>query len=167
MPALLQAACCSVDLLDPQCSLRGAVVSSVKRGLVPLPVPLCDERRAYALQYHANSTADGGRVFRCHVDDSDITLATCLGDPKKAWTGADLNYVERTPGQPLRPGTPDLCDPSVVVRQHTHTPGVGVLHGGECFHFVSPLEAGERATLVAQAMLDDGASWKRTFLTAH
>lgn len=89
-----------------------------------------------------------------------VTLAVCLGDEDALWTGADLDYVA-----PLeRPGTPDLSDPSVVVVRHRHAAGVGVLHGGDAYHRVTPLAAGERATLVVQAMLDDGAKWKHGFL---
>ena len=130
---------------------------------------LCDMRRAYALRYRLTEAADSGRVFVCHVDDCDVTLAICLGgigpDDAPAWLGADLNYVvpSAAAGQ-ARPGTPDLNDPCIEVRQHVHRPCVGVLHGGEAYHFVGPLLAGERVTLVVQAMRETGAEWKREFL---
>ena len=63
-----------------------------------------------------------------------------------------------------RPGTPDPNDPSIRVMAHVHSIGVGVLHCGEAYHYVTPLTEGERATLVTQAMWEDGSAWKRTFL---
>lgn len=177
LPQLLRAAK-SVAPEIVQAPTRRALRSATVVG----GVALCDLRRSYALRYRPASTgddpADRGRVFACHVDDCDITLATCLGAAAandddeqlekphtRGWLGADLLYVDPLDqlGVP-RPGTPDLNDPSVVVRRHVHAAGVGVLHGAEAYHYVSPMEVGERATLVTQAMIDDGATWKRDFL---
>ena len=101
------------------------------------------------------------RSHRVHVDDCDVTLAVCLGG---TWRGADLCYFEPPANGKPRPRTPDPegSDETVVV--HSHETGVGVLHSGEAYHYVTPLESGERYTLVVQAMWDDGAAWKRTFL---
>lgn len=166
LPQLVQAAQGVVKLHGPLglfCVAPGA-----GRGL---PQELCELRRSYALHYRPKESqaapADNGRVFRCHVDDCDVTLATCLGcaaEDTPEWTGADLHYVDAEQGGGPQPGTSDLSDPNVVVQQHKHVPGTGVLHGGGAYHYVSPLLEGERATLVVQAMWEDGWEWKKTFL---
>ena len=123
------------------------------------PVRLCSEGRHYVLRYSAEAAADNGRVFRCHQDDSDLTLAVCLGS-SSGWRGADLLYVRDSSAS--RPGTPDLNAPETSTVRHVHQIGVGVLHGGGVYHLVEPLLSGERLTLVVLAMRDD-AAWKRTF----
>jgi len=125
---------------------------------------LCDETFAYVLAYGGAGAGqvDSGRVFRCHQDDADLTLAVCIGTVA-GWRGADLLYV--TPSADAaskRPGTPDLNDASTATVCHEHALGVGVLHDGSAYHMVSPLLEGERLTLVVMAMRDD-AAWKRTF----
>eukprot|EP00928_Gymnodinium_smaydae_P035532 TRINITY_DN24995_c0_g1_i2.p1 TRINITY_DN24995_c0_g1~~TRINITY_DN24995_c0_g1_i2.p1 ORF type:complete len:301 (-),score=56.54 TRINITY_DN24995_c0_g1_i2:75-956(-) len=129
--------------------------------------PLCTDYFAYVLRYSMeDSQQDGGRVFRCHVDDSDVTLAICLGESSGCWKGADLVYVapdEGPDGEPLpRPGTPDLAHPSTRQILHAHELGTGVLHAGEAYHMVTPLREGERFSLVLFGMSDD-AEYKRTF----
>jgi hypothetical protein len=154
--------------------LRGRVAAAAEG-----PCGLCEVRRSYALRYrapvetHVAATTGGPdlwRVFRCHVDDSDVTLATCLGgtcDAGPTWRGSDLCYVEARQAEDgsQRPGTPDPSERVEYV--HRHAAGVGVLHGSGAYHYVTPLVAGERATLVAQAMWDDGQDWKHIFLAGQ
>lgn len=123
---------------------------------------LCDETLTYVLRYGGASAGivDKGRVFRCHQDDADLTLAVCIG-AASGWRGSDLLYVTSV-ADDERPGTPDLDDPSTATISHEHSLGVGVLHDGSAYHMVSPLREGERLTLVVMAMRDD-AAWKRTF----
>ena len=102
-------------------------------------------------------------MFALHQDDSDFTLAVCIGAPG-GWRGADLVYVE--PGGGGRPGTPDEADASARAVRHTHVAGVGVLHAAEAYHRVTPVADGVRHSLVVQAMRDD-AEWKRGFLSGE
>lgn len=156
-------------------ALAGVLAREVLPRLAPLVSPggsgqdagevrLCGESLAYVLRYGGpGHAADHGRVHRCHQDDSDLTLAVCLG-AAAGWRGADLTYVLDQPG---RPGTPDLDAPECATVRHEHQIGVGVLHGGGVYHMVSPLQSGERFSLVVLAMRDD-ATWKRTFYSdAH
>ena len=125
---------------------------------------LCEESLTYVLRYGGAGAGhvDSGRVFRCHQDDADLTLAVCIGTTS-GWRGADLLYVTpRVDAASKRPGTPDLNDASNATVCHEHALGVGVLHDGSAYHMVSPLLEGERLTLVVMAMRDD-AAWKRTF----
>jgi hypothetical protein len=157
LPKLVQAAGTVVKITGGASALH---LSRPSRSAPDSSRRLCSARRSYAVRYRVGVMADSGRVHRCHVDDSDVTLATCLGGGKGGrWTGADLNYVETS-----RPGTPDPNYPCTVVRQHVHTACVGVLHGGNAYHYVSPLLEGERMTIVTQAMVEDGSEWKRSFL---
>lgn len=113
--------------------------------------------------HYCDQQVDNGRTHATHVDDCDVTLAVCCGGPDAAWRGADLCYIEPPLGGGPRPGTPDRADPSLSVVRHVHRPGVGVLHHGEAWHYVEPLQSGERCTLVIQAMYAD-ALWKEDFL---
>ena len=143
--------------------LENVVMPILALQLDPRGRQICALRRTYALRYANDGQAmpDRGRTRRVHVDDCDVTLAICLDGE---WQGADLVYVEPPADGRPRPRTPDPSDPAVNVVRHTHQCGVGVLHSGEAYHFVDELSAGERFTLVVQAMWDDGAAWKRTFL---
>lgn len=125
---------------------------------------LCEIGRAYALRYStsdAHGIPDQGRTHRVHVDDCEVTLAVCLDG---TWHGADLCYIEPPADGRPRPSTPDPSDPSISVARHRHECGMGVVHSGDAYHFVDDLHSGERFTIVVQAMWDDGAAWKRTFL---
>ena len=161
LPLLLSAATIDMPRLLPSVSANYAVRMRVK---VEDPPTLCPHRRVYVLRYCCESreAVDSGRVFRCHVDDGDLTLAICLGKDGEEWEGADLRYVQRDAGLP-RSGTPDLNEPGLILKTHKHASGIGVLHGGDAYHFVSPMVHGERATLVIQAMVDDGTEWKHNF----
>ena len=49
-----------------------------------VPTRLCRDSLAYILQYRPGADADNGRVFRCHQDDADLTLALCIGSASKS-----------------------------------------------------------------------------------
>mmetsp|Transcript_43951 Transcript_43951/g.91754 ORF Transcript_43951/g.91754 Transcript_43951/m.91754 type:complete len:261 (+) Transcript_43951:202-984(+) len=120
---------------------------------------LCANGVAYCLRYASECATDGGRVFRCHVDDSDFTLVLCIGI-ESGWTGADLLYVKGC--HYGRPSTPESSEADCV--RHKHKMGVGVLHTGNAYHCVEPLTDGERHSLVLAVMRND-AKWKQTFLS--
>ena len=148
-----------VALPDAARPAASAVADVVGRAALPavaqlLGAPrLCARQRRYLLRYDGGAV-DGGRVFRLHQDDADVTLAVCVGGPE-AWTGADVAYARPA----SRPGTPDAAAPVAV---YAHVSGRGVAHAGDAYHRVERLAAGRRATLVVQAMRDD-AAWKRDF----
>ena len=146
--------------------LASQVLPLLAAKLFPAQPPLCECCRAYLLRYNATAAApDLGRTHRIHVDNSDITLAVCLGEDRGHWKGADLCYFEPSIDGRPRSRTPDPEDSSEVVQRHEHVPGVGVLHHGEAYHFVEPLQHGERCSLVVQAMFSEPrARWKTTFL---
>lgn len=120
---------------------------------------LCEHTRAFVLQYTpggGGGITDGDRVFRPHVDDSDVTVNVAIGSAG-GWSGSDLVYIESSPD---RPGTPDAgCSQCA---RHTHVVGTAVLHGEGAYQYVEPLRSGERLSLVVLAMRDD-APWKRTY----
>ena len=144
--------------------LQSSVLPVLAAQLEPAGRAICPTCRAYALRYASAGLPDGGRTARVHVDDCDVTLAVCLGAADTEWSGADLCYIDAPADGRPRASTPDPTDPTVGVARHVHSCGVGVLHGGEAYHYVEPLLSGERFTLVVQAMWDDGATWKRDFL---
>ena len=95
------------------------------------------------------------------MDDSDVTLSICVGEAG-GWTGGDLIYAVDN----ARPDTPDLQDSQTHMVTHVHQPGVGVFHTGTAYHMVSPMQSGERFSLVSMAFYDD-AEWKRDYYTTH
>lgn len=119
---------------------------------------LCRRSKAYVLRY----AGDGGltfgeRVYSVHTDDSDVTLNVAVGS-SSGWRGSDLVYVDATDD---RPGTPDV--EVAATHRHKHSVGTAVIHGEGTYHFVEPLQEGERLSLVVLAMRDD-AEWKRSYL---
>lgn len=176
---VLNPECCTILLNQPRppghkCLLNTGDSVTVKIGtfiarwLLPKLQPLaaehhaglCEQRLSYMLHYTQQHAEASWRVRKCHVDDSDITLSTCIG-VHGGWEGADLVYATScTPN--ARPVTPNLDDPNTRIVTHTHQPGVGVLHTGAAYHMVTPLQSGERLSLVCMAF-EDNALWKHEY----
>jgi hypothetical protein len=149
LPVTARVAQVLFELLPRLCPALGGKFAST---------PLCDRHKVYVLRYAAHAGLNfGERVFVPHTDDSDVTLNVAFGS-SSGWTGSALVYIESSDG---RPGTPNLA--TSATHRHSHSLGTAVLHGEGAYHYVEPLIAGERLSLLVLAMRDD-AEWKRTYL---
>jgi len=102
------------------------------------------------------------RALKPHTDDSDLTVNVFLGSSGAPHEGAELLLLAPTE-EDTRCGTPRLDRFAGASRRYRHEEvGRAVLHPGDRWHAVQPLQSGCRWNFLMWALRDD-RDWKSTF----